>query len=53
MRRTVLRGKEARVKIDFYTPEREGEYNYSVFVICDGYLGIDQQEEITVVVTKA
>jgi hypothetical protein len=53
LKRAVLRGKETRVKIEFLTPDREGNHKYILFLISDGYLGIDQQEEVTIVVAKS
>ena len=37
-------------KIDLEAPEASGEYEYSILLVSDTYLGLDQQYEFTVIV---
>lgn len=39
------------LKLD--APEKEGKYKYNVFLISDGYMGIDQQYDIEFVVESS
>lgn len=41
-----LRGKETKSSIIFYTPEDSGRVIYSIYVLSDCYLGIDQQYDL-------
>ncbi|RIB18575.1 Sec63 Brl domain-containing protein [Gigaspora rosea] len=38
--------KKIQSKLKFVAPKQEGKYAYTVFLISDGYLGIDQQHSI-------
>ena len=38
--------KKHTVKLKLIAPEKEGKYQYTIFFISDGYLGIDQQYNI-------
>ncbi|CAD5122095.1 DgyrCDS10545 [Dimorphilus gyrociliatus] len=41
-----LKGKETKTSIVFYTPEDCGRVIYSVYVLSDAYLGLDQQYDL-------
>ena len=45
IRRVSLRYK-ANIKLDFVAPEEPGEYKYSLFFMCDSYMGCDQELEV-------
>ncbi|EFA75217.1 hypothetical protein PPL_11292 [Heterostelium album PN500] len=34
------------IKMQFLTPEKPGTYNYSLHLMCDGYIGLDSQYSI-------
>jgi pre-mRNA-splicing helicase BRR2 len=42
----------AKVRLDFTAPEEEGEHNYTLYFMCDGYLGCDQEYELEFKVAK-
>lgn len=37
--------------LEFNAPENPGDYNLSLYVICDSYVGCDQEYELPLVVT--
>merc|ERR1719263_483454 len=43
---------KARVKLDFVAPEA-GEYTYTLYLMCDSYLGCDQEYELPLTVAEA
>ena len=43
---TFARREETTVSLSFYTPEDTGRKIYSLFLLSDSYLGLDQQYEI-------
>eukprot|EP00897_Mesotaenium_endlicherianum_P008156 jgi/Mesen1/7369/ME000381S06604 len=40
--------RKARVKLDFQAPGDAGEKTYTLFFMCDSYLGCDQEYEFTI-----
>jgi len=44
---------KARVKLDFTAPPTAGEYSYTLYLMCDSYLGCDQEYELKVDVGEA
>ena len=48
----VTLGQKARVALEFDAPEEEGEYNYVLYLMCDSYLGCDQEFEVELKVAK-
>ena len=51
IKRITLQQK-AKVKLDFTAPDA-GEYNYTLFLMCDSYLGCDQEYELKLNVGEA
>ena len=43
---TFARREETTVSLSFYTPKDSGRKIYSLFLLSDSYLGLDQQYEI-------
>ena len=43
---TFARREQTTVFLSFYTPEDTGRKIYSLFLLSDSYLGLDQQYEI-------
>lgn len=37
---------KASTSISFDTPERLGKHRYTLYLMCDGYIGLDQQVDI-------
>ena len=44
IKRVNIRQK-ATVRLTFAAPDTAGDYNYSVFFMCDSYMGCDQELE--------
>jgi len=44
--------QNAKVRLDFTAPEEVGDYNYTLYFMCDGYLGCDQEYELEFSVLK-
>ena len=42
--------KEAKVKLEFTAPEDPGDYNFTLYLMSDSYMGCDQEYEINVTV---
>lgn len=40
--------RKARVKLDFTTPSEPGKKTYTLYFMCDAYLGCDQEYEFTI-----
>ena len=51
IKRITLQAK-AKVKLDFVAPD-PGEYNYKLFLMCDSYLGCDQEYDLPLKVGEA
>jgi len=51
LRRISIRNK-AKVSLTFPPPEEAGQYTYHIYLMCDAYLGIDQQTAILIVFEK-
>eukprot|EP00607_Mallomonas_marina_P009084 CAMPEP_0182419832 /NCGR_PEP_ID=MMETSP1167-20130531/4187_1 /TAXON_ID=2988 /ORGANISM="Mallomonas Sp, Strain CCMP3275" /LENGTH=663 /DNA_ID=CAMNT_0024594943 /DNA_START=1322 /DNA_END=3313 /DNA_ORIENTATION=- len=45
IKRLVL-GKNAKAKLEFSVPEDPGDYTLTLYLMCDSYLGCDQEYEI-------
>jgi pre-mRNA-splicing helicase BRR2 len=45
--------KEAKVKLEFNAPEEPGDYNFTLYLFCDSYLGCDQEYEVNVTVVPS
>ena len=35
--------KKSKIKLDFQTPKSGGEHSYSLYFMCDSYMGCDQE----------
>ncbi|XP_067120382.1 activating signal cointegrator 1 complex subunit 3 isoform X2 [Centruroides vittatus] len=46
MKRIGYIGTQSRHQLVFYTPEKAGRYVYTLFLMSDCYLGLDQQYEV-------
>eukprot|EP01041_Mallomonas_annulata_P002895 gene2895-5684_t len=46
----VALGKSAKVKLDFCAPDDPGDYTLVLYLMCDSYLGCDQEYEIELAV---
>ena len=46
-------GQKTTLKLDFAAPERVGEVQVKMYLMCDGYLGVDQEFDLNLVVTPA
>ncbi len=42
-----------KVKLEFPAPEMPGDYNLVLYVMCDSYLGCDQEYEFNICVVPA
>lgn len=42
----VTLARRAKLKLEFDAPEEAGEYNFTLFLMCDSYLGCDQEFEL-------
>lgn len=42
IKRTSLQ-KRAQIKLDFSAPEKPGDYEYTIYLMCDAYAGCDQE----------
>ena len=47
---SFFRGSKT-VQLSFFTPEREGRVIYTLYVMSDSYLGLDQQYDVSLDVT--
>eukprot|EP00871_Galdieria_phlegrea_P002639 jgi/Galph1/3376/GphlegSOOS_G2035.1 len=47
IKRVVIRST-TQVKLEWTAPEEPGSYEYILYLICDSYLGVDQEETISV-----
>ncbi len=52
LKRVALRSTQT-FSLKFEAPQEPGEYTYQVFLMSDGYLGLDQQFDFQVTVTEA
>ena len=48
----ITLARKARLKLEFDAPEEEGEYNYMLYLMCDSYIGCDQEFELELKVAK-
>ena len=49
----VALGRKQKVKLEFQAPADAGEVEYTLFFMCDSYLGCDQEYEFTLNVKEA
>ncbi|XP_023223865.1 activating signal cointegrator 1 complex subunit 3-like [Centruroides sculpturatus] len=52
MKRIGYVGTQSRHQLVFYTPEKAGRYVYTLFLMSDCYLGLDQQYEVCLKATE-
>ena len=45
--------RKSKVKLDFTAPSELGEKKYTLYFMCDSYLGCDQEYEFTIDVKEA
>lgn len=43
--------KKAKVKLDFQAPATPGDYSYTLYFMCDSYMGCDQEYKFNFAVT--
>ena len=53
LKRVGLIRRHQKVSLAFYTPEEVGRKIYSLYIMSDAYLGLDQQYEIYLEVIEA
>ena len=39
-------------RLDFEAPEKAGTYEYKLYLVCDSYLGCDQEYDVKIVVKE-
>ena len=48
----IRAGKPSHQQVSFYSPEKNGRYILTLYLISDAYFGLDQQYDIPIEVTK-
>jgi len=51
VKRTQI-GDSAKVNLDAFAPEEVGEYDLKLYVICDSYIGVDQEFDVNIKVEE-